>query len=409
MKLRKIFSVLAAILMSFSLIPLLACPIVVQVFFPSGYFLHLDSMFGGALRFFINQFSLLLEGNILAIASVATLFIMLVIFVMWIVFSSRKKHKSGAAIVFGAINMIITYFYLMIFVFDTSDVIYKGTVECAKGDVPLLFGILPGTTYFHVIFTYGMFVSLCLAGTAFLFVLIAFLGDVCSKKAPEKKRPLTPEEKAAKKAAQKQAEDDRLRQIIREELARHNDQVTEEQVVAAVSAPQAEEQPAPAAEPVIEQPKVEEPVVEAPVETPEVKEVEAVDAAVAPVVEAEKVAEETPAPVEEPTPVAEAHAEETPAIAEPASEEPQYNKLDPIEKIFADIESNRPELDNPLPKKGEAITPKLEEAKKEEEKPQEMTIEEKMEAGIKDAPVKKPQEEKEEEDDIERLEDEHLD
>jgi hypothetical protein len=38
-----------------------------------------------------------------------------------------------------------------------------------------------------------------------------------------------------------------------------------------------------------------------------------------------------------------------------------------------------------------------------------MTIEEKMEAGIKDAPVEKPQEEKEEEDDIERLEDEHLD
>jgi Na+-transporting methylmalonyl-CoA/oxaloacetate decarboxylase gamma subunit len=383
MALRKVFSVLATILMGFAIVVFFACPIIVQVIFHEG-FLHIDSMLLGASQFFIDQFIYMSRGEVLPIASVSSLAVLVIILILWIVFSIIKRHKSAAAFIFGTINIAIEYFLLMIFVFDTTDVIYQGAVEYTKGGKPLLFAILPGSTDFHMIFSYGMLTAFGVASIAFIFVLIAFLGDVLSKKAKQPKKPLTPEEKAAKKAAQKAADDERLRQIIREELSRHNDKVSEEQLTAAVASTPAKEQPK------VEEAKQPEPVKEeAKTEINEqTEEVKVVDDEVAKEVEAEKPIEEQPAPTLE-------------------NNEPQFNKLDPIERIFAEIESNRPELENPLPKKGEAVTPKLEEAKKEE--PKEMTIEEKMEAGIKDAPVEKPQEEKEEEDDIERLEDEHLD
>lgn len=382
MALRKVFSVLATILMGFAIVVFFACPILVQVIFHEG-FLHIDAMLLGASQFFIDQFIYMSRGEVLPIASVSSLAVLVIILILWIVFSIIKRHKSAAAFIFGTINIAIEYFLLMIFVFDTTDVIYQGAVEFSKGDKPLLFAILPGSTDFHMIFSYGMLVAFGVASIAFIFVLIAFLGDVLSKKVKKPKKPLTPEEKAAKKAAQKAADDERLRQIIREELSRHNDKVSEEQLTAAVAAP-IEEQPK------VEETRQPEPVKEeAKTESDEqTEEVKVVDEEVAKEVEAEKPIEEEPAPTLE-------------------TNEPQFNKLDPIERIFAEIESNRPELENPLPKKGETITPKLEETKTEE--PKEMTIEEKMEAGIKDAPVEKPQEEKEEEEDIERLEDEHLD
>lgn len=382
MALRKVFSVLATILMGFAIVVFFACPILVQVIFHEG-FLHIDAMLLGAVQFFIDQFIYMSRGDILSIASVSSLAVLIIILILWIVFSIIKRHKSAAAFIFGTINIVIEYFLLMIFVFDTTDVIHQGAVEYAKGGKPLLFAILPGSTDFHMIFSYGMLVAFGVASIAFIFVLIAFLGDVLSKKAKQPKKPLTPEEKAAKKAAQKAADDERLRQIIREELSRHNDKVSEEQLTAAVVSSPANEQPQ------VEEAKQPEPVKEeAKTEVDEqIKEVKVVDEEVAKEVEAEKPIEEQPAPTLE-------------------TNEPQYNKLDPIERIFAEIESNRPELENPLPKKGETITPTLEETKKEE--PKEMTIEEKMEAGIKDAPVEKPQEEVEE-DEIERLEDEHLD
>ena len=353
MKLRKVFSILAISLMPIAIIALLLSPVIVQIGTPDGLFVHIDAMFECAGVFFLESFFLLLEANPMAIASLSSLLVILTIITLWIVFAIVKKHKSVLAIIFGSIIMLAEYYLLIIFVFNIDDIVYKGTTEYAGFGSPLFLALQPFDNRFHPIFGYGLFASFVTSGLSFLFVLAAFLADVCSKKVvPAQPKviqaPQVEEATVATPAPQSNVTDDeKLRQIIREEIARHNGQVSEEDLVEAVAVPE------------------EEHVVE--------------DAQPAEVLE-----ETTPAPS--------------------LDDEPKYNKLDPIEKIFAEIESNRPELENPLPKKGEIPTNE----KKEEPKPEEMTIEEKMEAGIVDPKVVK-EVEAEEDDEIEHLEDEHLD
>ena len=391
MIIRKVFSILAAILMPLAVVALVVCPIIVQIGTPDGVFAHIDSLFAGAGEFFVQQFVLLFEGDLFAIASVSTLLVLLIIFVLWIVFAALKKHKSVAAIIFGAINIAIEYFMLLIFVFNTNDIVYKGMTELSNPGYPMFLALQPFGDVFHPIFGYGLFGAFVISGVSFIFVLIAFIGDVASKKTlpPQEEvpqpvaAPVQPTVAPVVQPVQSSTTDDeKLRQIIREELSRHNGNVSEEEIAVAVATP-------------------EEHIVE--------------DAQPAEVVE-ESVAVE-PAPeviVEEPQPAIEEKPAEEPKVEEALVEtpsldgEPKYNRLDPIEKLFAEIESNRPELENPLPKKGEAPTPKLDKELHEEPKEEEMSVEEKMEEGIVDPKVVKESRD-EEEDEIDCLEDEHLD
>ncbi len=361
MVLRKVFSIHATILMPLAVVTLFVCPIIVQIGTPDGVYAHIDALAEGAFVFFLSSFALMFQGHVMSIASVASLLMIIAIIVLWFIFSIKKKHKSIAAIIFGIINMLVAYFFLLVFVFNTNDLVYKGVTELENPGLPFFLALQPFSTVFHPIFGYGLLGAFVLASLCFVFTLVAFIGDVASRSlavSAKKKEPASAPAPATQEEPKvepspaveeaKPSDDERLRQLIREELARHNGQVSEDELVAAVSAPKVEEKPSEEVKP-----------------------------------------EEKPAPE--------------------LGEEPKYNTLDPIEKIFSDIESNRPELENPLPKKGEESAKEVKEEKKvEEKKPEEMSIEEKMEQGIKDPNVVKV-EEKEEEDEIERLEDEHLD
>lgn len=206
--------VASTVFFSLAIVAFIVAQVLGQVIFGQE-FSHIDRLLLSAIEFFPGLIDGITSGDLFSIIALASGSLFILILLIWFIVLIAKKTKGAGAFVAGIFYYITIYLALVIFVFDTKDIIYKDAVEISKFDQPLLMYLINAvlSNNLNPVYSFGMLSAFVLIALCFIFLMFAFFFDIFGKNKPA-------EETQEDESQFSGNEDASLRRKIREEINR---------------------------------------------------------------------------------------------------------------------------------------------------------------------------------------------
>ena len=161
----------------FAIVAFVVCSMAAQLVFGTNY-AHISSILLSMFETIKVSYQNILTLEFMSILTVLVGMSMLVLIIVWIVILAIRKNKTTLYLIICVFNFTVSYFAIVMFLFDRSVIYYNNQVELAKLNESLLVFLVKKIMNFNnnnPIYSFGMLGAFVLSMIGLVYSLFAFM------------------------------------------------------------------------------------------------------------------------------------------------------------------------------------------------------------------------------------------